>query len=158
MPVEIERKFLVVGGEWRQQAARSLRLRQGYLNRAQDCSIRVRCDGERGWLNIKGVTIGAQRREYEYEIPLEEAEELLNDFTQGPLVEKTRFFIEAGDHVWEVDEFEGDNAGLVVAEIELEDPDEVFERPVWLGAEVTDDVRYYNTQLAHHPYRDWARP
>jgi adenylate cyclase len=116
----------------------------------------VRSDGARGWLNIKGVTVGAQRREFEYEIPLEEAEELLSDFAEAPLVEKMRYYVEAGEHVWEVDVFEGDNAGLIVAEIELRDVDEPFERPAWLGPEVTHDVRYYNTQLARHPYRNWA--
>jgi len=158
VPVEIERKFLVLGEDWRALASRSARMRQGYLNREQHCSIRVRSDGERGWLNIKGVTVGAQRREFEYEIPLEEAEELLSDFAGAPLVEKTRYYVEAGEHIWEVDVFEGDNAGLIVAEIELRDVDEPFARPAWLGPEVTHDVRYYNTQLARHPYRNWAQP
>jgi adenylate cyclase len=157
MPLEIERKFLVVSEEWRGQVSRSSRLKQGYLNREGECSIRVRSDGSRGWLNIKGVTVGAQRREFEYEIPVAEAEELLSDFTRGPLVEKTRCYIEAGEHVWEVDVFEGDNAGLIVAEIELRHVDERFDKPVWLGEEVTHDLRYYNTQLARHPYREWAQ-
>lgn len=156
MPLEIERKFLVVSDGWRGQVSRSSRMRQGYLNRERECSIRVRSDGSRGWLNIKGVTVGAQRREFEYEIPVAEAEELLSDFTRGPLVEKTRFCIDAGEHVWEVDVFEGDNAGLIVAEIELRDADEPFEKPDWVGEEVTHDVRYYNTQLAQHPYCQWS--
>ena len=157
MPIEIERKFLVVSDAWRELAGRRTRMRQGYLNLEKQCSIRVRSDGERGWLNIKGATIGARRREFEYEIPVAEADELLSDFAQPPLIEKTRFYVALGAHVWEVDVFEGDNEGLVVAEIELGDENELFERPVWLGAEVTHDVRYYNTHLARHPYREWRQ-
>lgn len=155
MSLEIERKFLVQGEAWKAEAESAMHLRQGYLNREQRCSVRVRTDGERGWLNIKGATIGAQRLEYEYEIPLAEAEELLENFNTGPLVEKWRHLVRVGRHLWEIDVFEGDNAGLIVAEIELDDPDENFERPDWLGMEVTHDVRYYNTQLARKPYRSW---
>jgi adenylate cyclase len=155
VPAEIERKFLVNGDAWRDAVSHALKLRQGYLNRERQCSIRVRSDGRRGWLNIKGVTVGAERREFEYEIPLAEAEELLSDFAQPPLIEKTRYHVPAGEHVWEIDVFEGDNAGLIVAEIELNHPDEPFDKPAWVADEVTDDVRYYNTQLARHPYRTW---
>jgi len=155
MPLEIERKFLVFGDAWKEQSEDAVYLRQGYLNIEKQCSVRVRTDGHSGWLNIKGVTIGAQRREFEYEIPVKEAEELLQYFSTGPLIEKRRYFVRSGRHIWEIDVFEGENKGLVVAEIELEDPDEDFERPNWLGAEVTHDARYYNTHLARKPYLSW---
>ncbi len=133
----------------------SERLRQGYLNHETHCSVRVRTSGDRAWLNIKSVTIGAQRHEFEYEIPLADAHLMLDTLSRKPLIEKVRHFVDVGDHTWEIDEFEGDNAGLTVAEIELGHPDEAFERPAWLGEEVTHDVRYYNTRLSAHPYREW---
>jgi adenylate cyclase len=155
MPIEIERKFLVRGDAWRRASTSSADLRQGYLNLEQRCSIRVRTDGERGWLNIKGATVGVQRPEYEFEIPLQQAEELLASFAVAPLIEKTRFLVPFGLQTWEVDEFRGANRGLVVAEIELDDADQAVEVPDWVGQEVTDDVRYYNTFLARHPYSEW---
>ena len=158
MAMEIERKFLVRGDAWRQAARDAQRLRQGYLNNEARCSVRVRTGPAQAWLNIKGATVGAERQEFEYEIPLEEAEQMLDSLSLGPLIEKTRYFIDAGPHVWEVDEFEGDNAGLVVAEIELGHADEAFAKPGWLGEEVTDDVRYYNTSLCRHPYKHWRQP
>lgn len=155
MGIEIERKFLVLDESWKQASTSASDLRQGYLNMEQRCSVRVRTDGGRGWLNIKGATVGAQRPEYEYEIPLDQAEQLLDHFAVGPLIEKTRYLVPCGEHVWEVDEFRGANRGLVVAEIELDDPAQAFERPAWLGQEVTDDIRYYNTSLSRHPYSSW---
>ena len=155
MPLEIERKFLVTDDAWMAQSEGATRLCQGYLNLEERCSIRVRTDSERGWLNIKGATIGAERQEFEYEIAFDEAQQLLREFVVGPLIEKIRHRVPVGAHVWEVDEFRGENEGLVVAEIELEDPGEAFERPSWLGVEVTHDIRYYNTSLCRHPYRDW---
>ena len=107
-------------------------------------------------MNIKGVTIGAQRQEFEYEIPLADAHTMLDTLSANPLIEKVRYFVNRGRHVWEIDEFEGDNAGLVVAEIELEHPDEEFEKPDWVGEEITHDVRYYNTSLSRHPFKAWA--
>lgn len=157
MPVEIERKFLLRGDGWRQAAHDAQRLRQGYLNNEARCSVRVRTSAERGWLNIKSATVGAQRQEFEYEIPLAEANQMLDTLSLKPLIEKTRHFVNVGPHVWEIDEFEGDNAGLVVAEIELDHPDEAFAKPDWVGEEITHDVRYYNTSLSRHPFKDWAR-
>ncbi|MFO1417553.1 MAG: CYTH domain-containing protein [Methylotetracoccus sp.] len=155
MAIEIERKFLVNGDSWKQEADPPAYLRQAYLTRDHDCSIRVRTDGQRAWMNIKGATVGVQRAEYEYEIPLADGIELVERFARGPVIEKWRYVIPAGRHHWEIDVFEGENSGLVVAEIELDDPADEFARPDWLGEEVTHDVRYYNTQLSLHPYRQW---
>jgi adenylate cyclase len=155
MALEIERKFLVVDDSWRGSVRDSVYYRQGYLNNEIHCSIRVRVCGDRAWLNIKSATIGAARQEFEYEIPIDDAHAMLNTLSRKPLIEKTRYFVEVGSHTWEIDVFEGDNAGLVVAEIELENPDETFEKPGWLGEEVTYDPRYYNTSLSKTPYNSW---
>jgi adenylate cyclase len=155
--IEIERKFLVRSDAWRAGVHKTEHYRQGYLNDEVYCSVRVRICGQDAWLNLKSVTLGAQRHEFEYVIPLADAELMLDTLTRKPLVEKTRHFVDVGLHTWEVDVFEGDNAGLVVAEIELERPDESFEMPDWAGEEVTYDPRYYNTNLANHPYKTWTR-
>ncbi|MFP5504791.1 MAG: CYTH domain-containing protein [Gammaproteobacteria bacterium] len=160
MAIEIERKFLVVNDTWRAVADAGMRLRQGYLSRvtgadAVRSSVRVRTDGERAFLNIKSATLGIRRQEYEYPIPLADAEAMLAELCVGAVVEKTRYHVPAGAHVWEIDVFAGDNAGLVVAEIELGDESESFQRPGWLGEEVSDDPRYYNVCLADRPYCRW---
>jgi adenylate cyclase len=160
MAIEIERKFLVAGEGWRSAVSRSAPMRQGYLNSIPDggaegrASIRVRVSGSDAWLNIKAAVLGSSRAEYEYPIPLADANEMLDRLCSG-LIDKTRHYVEHHGHVWEVDEFAGDNAGLVVAEIELDRPDETFASPSWLGREVTDERRYYNHALALHPYRQW---
>lgn len=153
MAIEIERKFLVTGDAWRQ--ADGTRLSQGYLNRDKERTVRVRVAGNKAFLTIKGLTSGASRAEFEYEIPLTDAEQLL-PLCDGPLVEKIRYVVAHDGHSWEVDEFLGDNAGLVVAEIELQSEDESFSRPKWVGVEVTDDSRYFNSSLALKPYCMWA--
>jgi adenylate cyclase len=155
MPTEIERKFLVTGDAWRAEAREATPMRQGYLPGLERASVRVRVAGERAWLNIKSATLRMTRREYEYPIPLAEAEDLLEHLCARPLVEKTRYRVPYGDHLWEVDVFEGDNAGLVVAEIELAAAGEGFARPPWVGEEVSDDPRYYNVSLVDRPYRTW---
>jgi adenylate cyclase len=155
MPLEIERKFLLINDSWRTAVRDSVHLRQGYLSREITSSVRVRTGGSRAWLNIKSVTIGEQRQEFQYEIPLADAQVMLDDLCRRPLIEKVRYFIDIGAHTWEIDVFEGENTGLVVAEIELDSVDERFERPAWLGEEVTYDVRYYNTNLSIHPYQSW---
>jgi adenylate cyclase len=155
MATEIERKFLVINDDWRRCVTKSSRMRQGYLSQSTTASVRVRCSAERAWLNIKSVKLGVQRQEFEYEIPLADAEEMLEVLAGKPLIEKTRHFAPSGRHLWEIDEFEGQNAGLIVAEIELNDAGEDFERPAWIGAEVTEDARYYNTNLARKPYTTW---
>lgn len=151
---EIERKFLVdtidfidgLDGE---------RLRQGYLASSERATVRVRIGAERAWLTIKGRKKGISRAELEYEIPRVDAEFCLEHLSEGALIDKTRYRVPHGGKSWEVDVFHGDNEGLVIAELELEHEDETFERPPWLGSEVSGDRRYYNASLAVHPYRDW---
>lgn len=155
MATEIERKFLVINDDWREQVTRQSHMRQGYLVGSEKASVRVRVAGDKGYLNIKSATLNVTRKEYEIPIPLADANELLDGLCEHPLIEKVRYYIPAGAHTWEVDVFEGDNAGLVVAEIELQDEQEAFARPVWLGQEVSDDTRYYNVCLVKHPYKDW---
>jgi len=156
MPVEIERKFLVVSTAWRAAVTRTALFRQGYLGSSASCSIRVRVADREGSLNIKGRVAGARRAEYEYAIPLAEAEELLELCSEGR-IDKHRHVVAHGGREWEVDEFFGDNAGLVLAEIELDDEVEELELPAWAGAEVTEDVRYYNSSLARTPWRAWGQ-
>ncbi|RLK50292.1 adenylate cyclase [Alkalispirillum mobile] len=155
MPAEIERKFLVRDDSWRQQAGPGNPYRQGYFGGTRRASIRVRISGDEGRLNIKSMTLGVERQEYEYPVPVDEAREMLDTLCERPFVEKVRYEVPVGDHVWEVDVFEGDNAGLVVAEVELNDPDEGFEMPAWAGEEVSHDPKYYNINLVKHPYRAW---
>lgn len=155
MAREIERKFLVVSDAWRAAVERAERLRQGYLNRPGRASVRVRSAGRRAWLNIKTAVPGMIREEFEYPLPPGDADYMLEHLCVGALIEKTRHWLRHGGHVWEIDEFAGANAGLVVAEIELARPDERFQRPDWLGEEVTDQPRYYNVALSEHPYSEW---
>ncbi|MET0496904.1 MAG: CYTH domain-containing protein [Steroidobacteraceae bacterium] len=155
MALEIERKFLLGSDAWRALARSRVLMRQGYLSSNNHSSIRVRIAGDDAWINLKAKRSTRTRLEFEYPIPRGDADEILHDLCSGPLVEKYRHEIVAGPHVWEIDEFLGDNAGLIVAEIELGSEDEPFDRPDWLGAEVTEDERYYNFNLAKHPYREW---
>jgi adenylate cyclase len=152
MGVEIERKFLVCGETWKTSAG--VQYRQGYLNRDKNRTVRVRIAGDAGFLTVKGVSVGATRAEFEYAIPLADARGLL-DLCDGPLVEKTRYIVRVGDTLWEIDEFAGDNVGLVVAEVELAQEDQPFVRPAWLGQEVTYDARYFNSNLATTPFAKW---
>ena len=153
---EIERKFLVRDDTWRASAHRSTRMRQGYLGEGVRASVRVRIADADATLNIKSARLGVSRDEYEYPIPVSDAEELLALCSGWPVL-KTRHLVVVGAHTWEIDEFEGANAGLVVAEIELDDPGEQFARPAWLGEEVSDDARYYNVALARTPWSQWPR-
>jgi adenylate cyclase len=153
MGLEIERKFLVKNDNWR--AGKGTPFRQGYLNSDLNRVVRVRTMGEQAVLTIKGPNTGAVRREFEYEIPLDDANDMLDDLCERPLIEKTRYKVEFAGHTWEVDEFFGENAGLVVAELELQAEDEDFARPDWLGEEVTDDPRYFNSNLVLRPYTTW---
>ncbi|MDR9436924.1 MAG: CYTH domain-containing protein [Thiohalophilus sp.] len=155
MAIEIERKFLVTSDRWREQADAGQHLAQGYLIGAREASVRVRIEGERANLNIKSATLGIHRQEYEYPIPLADAREMLDTLCEKPVIEKTRYHVEHAGHTWEVDVFEGENAGLVVAEIELASESETFEQPDWLGEEVSADPRYYNVSLVKHPYKAW---
>ncbi len=155
MALEIEHKFLLKNDDWRKQVIRSVNYRQGYLCGNDKTSIRIRTSDTNAWLNIKSATIGNHRQEFEYEIPLTEANEMLDTLCHQPLIEKTRFFVNHDRHLWEIDEFSGDNAGLIVAEVELKSLDENFSLPDWAGQEVTDDLRYYNNNLCKNPYKNW---
>jgi adenylate cyclase len=152
MAIEIERKFLVVGDAWRDAPA--VFYSQGYLNRDKARTVRVRIAGEEAFLTIKGTSVGARRAEFEYPIPVWDARELLA-MCEQPLIEKNRRKILHEGFVWEVDEFLGENLGLVVAEIELPAEDAAFARPDWVGKEVTEDVRYFNSNLSRTPFTRW---
>ena len=161
MGIEIERKFLVAGDGWRAGAERVQAMAQGYLNDlgaveggTQKASVRVRIEGDRAFLNLKSRELGHTRQEFDYPLPVEDARQLLA-LCVGGLVEKRRHYVRHAGHLWEIDEFLGANAGLVVAELELDSADEAFVRPAWLGEEVTDSPRYYNLALASHPYTQW---
>ena len=156
MGLEIERKFLVIGNAWRTAVASARQLRQGYVAIDGKTNVRVRTDGVRAWLTIKGKGEGIIRPEFEYEIPPADAEHLFG-MCQGRLVEKTRHHVSVGEHLWEIDEFDGRNRGLVLAEVELGDAAETFDRPSWLGADVSEDPRYLNANLATHPFAGWGR-
>jgi len=155
MATEIERKYLVRNDGWRARVQGEIRYRQGYLANSGQCSVRVRIGGDAAHLNLKGATAGASRLEFEYPVPMEDAQEMLRELCVGPLVEKTRYFVRDLDQDWEVDVFEGENAGLVVAELELDHEAQVVRLPDWAGEEVTHDLRYYNSQLATTPFSRW---
>jgi len=155
MPREIEHKFLLKSDDWRAEATRSERMTQGYIAGGDRASVRVRVAGDYSAINIKSGGLVASRLEYEYPIPLQQANELL-DLCVPPLIEKTRHFVPFADFEWEIDEFHGANAGLIVAELELDHEGQSFALPPWIGAEVTHLERYYNVRLAKHPYQDWT--
>lgn len=162
MGIEIERKFLVVSDAWRGQTHRSIDMAQGYLNDAesvvigrQNTSVRVRLEGDEARLNIKSREMGASRQEFDYLIPVEDARGLIALCVGGTVIKRRHYVLHEG-HEWEVDEFLGENAGLVVAELELDSIDEIFAVPAWAGAEVTHLQRYYNLNLASHPFSRWS--
>lgn len=167
MGIEIERKFLVAGDGWRSAAHDMVAMAQGYLNDqasmsdrvdgrvAQRASVRVRIAGDAAFLNLKSREAGHTRQEFDYAVPVDDARVLLA-LRVGALIDKRRHYVQHAGHLWEVDEFLGDNAGLVVAEIELDSADAAFERPAWTGKEVTDALRYYNLALATRPYSQWS--
>jgi len=155
MAIEIEHKYLLANDNWRLQISHTAIYRQGYLSSQANTSVRVRVSDEKAWLNIKSAVLGTHRHEYEYEIPLADAEEILHGLCRKPLIEKKRHFVIAEGFTWEIDEFFGANEGLIVAEIELQSIGQPFPKPAWLGAEVTDDMRYYNNNLANYPYSQW---
>ncbi|MGZ4958262.1 MAG: CYTH domain-containing protein [Methylomonas sp.] len=157
MALEVEHKFLLANDDWRQEIHHSVHYKQGYLSSSPMSSVRVRISDSHAWLNIKSATIGSYRQEFEYEIPLADANVILDELCHKPLIEKMRHFVYRDPYVWEIDEFMGDNEGLIVAEIELSQIGESFEKPAWLGAEVTENLRYYNNNLTRNPYKDWAK-
>ena len=154
MPKEIERKFLLKNDAWRQGAS-GTRYRQGYLSTEKQRTVRIRTVGEQGYLTIKGESLGAARSEYEYPIPLEHANEMLDQLCLRPIIEKIRYKIPFAGFTWEVDEFEGENAGLIVAEVEIDNEEQSPQLPQWIGEEVTNDHRYYNASLIANPYDRW---
>lgn len=156
--IEIERKFLVKSDDFKEQAFTQNKIAQGYLSSVPERTVRVRIKGKKGFITIKGIGQhgGMSRFEWENEILLDEAEQLLKLCEKGK-IEKTRFEIKAGKHIIEVDEFYGDNDGLIMAEIELESETDTFEKPDWLGEEVTNDPRYYNAYLSKNPFKDWEK-
>ena len=154
MAKEIERTYLVVDDAWRSRAVGTV-FRQGYLSTVKERTVRVRVAGDRGYLTIKGITVGAVRSEFEYEIPRADADQMLDELCEQPLIEKTRYEIEAGELTWEIDEFAGVNEGLIVAEVELEDEAQEIALPDWVGIEVSHDPRYFNANLIAHPFSEW---
>lgn len=155
MALEIEHKFLLINEDWRQDIHQSVYYKQGYLSNNPNSSVRVRISADQAWINIKSATIGNHRLEFEYEIPVEDAQQLLDELCFKPLIEKTRHFVNHGNHLWEIDEFMGDNQHLIVAEVELSTLNETFAKPHWLGEDVTGDLRYYNNNLCQNPYKNW---
>lgn len=156
MNIEIERKFLVASDDW-QPANRKMTIRQAYLAIGETSTIRVRLSDEAAWLTIKGKTVGIVRPEFEYELPLTEAEEIAQ-LSPYPVIEKTRYFVDHDGLTWEIDVFAGANEGLIVAEVELERADQSVEIPDWVGPEVTGDYRYHNAYMCRHPYNTWSQP
>lgn len=156
MAKEIERKFLLKNDDWRPLAKRTL-YRQGYLNSTPERSVRIRIVDEDAYLTIKGIATGITRTEYEYKIPYAEGMAMLENLSERPIIEKYRSKISYGGLIWEVDEFLGENQGLILAEVELQSVDQLFEKPSWIGQEVSDDNRYFNVNLIHHPYTSWDK-
>ncbi|MDP7100613.1 MAG: CYTH domain-containing protein [Rhodospirillales bacterium] len=154
MAQEIERKFLITGEAWR-ELAKGTAYRQGYLSTVKERTVRVRTIDDKGFLTIKGITVGATRAEYEYEIPAGDANEMLDDLCEQPIIEKKRYKVPLDGFIWEIDEFGGVNEGLIVAEIELESEDQEFNKPDWIGDEVSGDPRYFNSNLIANPFTTW---
>ena len=157
MGIEIERKLLLINSDWQSLFHRRIYVRQGYLSTTPDRTVRIRIWDKQGKLTIKNAPKNGTRLEYEYDIPLQDATEMLNKMCPRPQIEKHRHLVKFGEHLWEVDVFLGSNLGLVVAEVELTDPDEEFCLPPWVGQEITTDHRYSNSQLSLLPYLQWPR-
>ena len=156
MAKEIERKFLVIGNDWR-SLAKGTHYRQGYLNSIKERTVRIRTIDDKAFLTIKGPTVGVTRQEFEYEIPYTECVEMLEHLAEQPIIEKIRYKIAIDELVWEIDEFLGVNKGLIVAEVELQNENQEFIKPEWIGEEVSGDPRYFNSNLVNHPYTSWKK-
>lgn len=154
MAIEIERKFLVKGEQWRTLAVGKV-YRQGYIATHNGTTVRVRLVGNQGYLTLKGFRIGVSRAEYEYPIPAADAQEMLDNLCDRPLIEKIRYTIQWAGLIWEIDEFTGDNQGLILAEVELTAESQIIELPDWIDQEVSDDSRYYNVNLVRYPFSQW---
>ncbi|MFT4663155.1 MAG: adenylate cyclase [Gammaproteobacteria bacterium] len=155
MPIEIERKFLLASEDWRKKADKGTIFKQGYLNSQKERTVRIRIAGTKGLITVKGVTVKNSRAEFEYEIPLADAGELLL-LCEKPLIEKRRYIVMENGMTWEVDVFEGENEGLILAEVELESEQQEVVLPDWVGEEVSGDVRYYNANLVGEPFGSWG--
>ncbi|MEA3404453.1 MAG: CYTH domain-containing protein [Pseudomonadota bacterium] len=159
MAREIERKFLLKNSDWKAAAFKRTHFAQGYLNDIKEgsakSSVRIRIEGDKANMNVKSLEIGLSRDEYEFTIPLEDAKKMLATLMVGPVIEKVRYLVKHGQHTWEIDEFLGDNQGLVVAEVEINSEDEQIEIPEWTGREVTEEVRFYNISLSKRPFNVW---
>lgn len=156
MAFEIERKFLVASDTWRQQAYQRRQIKQAYFCNTEKASMRIRISDQSGFISSKSMTTAIRRHEFEYPVPLHDAEFMLEHMCMGSAIIKTRHLVKLDQHIWEVDEFFGDNEGLLVAEVELAHEDEVFTRPDWLGTEVSDDARYFNMALVNNPFKSWT--
>lgn len=154
MAKEIERKFLVIGDDWR-QLAKGTHYCQGYLNSAKERTVRIRTIDDKAYLTVKGPTVGVTRQEYEYEIPHADCVQMLEHLAEKPIIEKARYKIPFAGLTWEIDEFFGVNAGLIVAEVELASESQAFEKPAWVGEEISSDPRYFNSNLVKNPYTTW---
>ncbi len=157
MATEIERKFLVLNDDWRGIVESDMQIIQAYLASNEFSSTRIRIQGDKANINIKSATLGITRTEFEYAIPVDDAQLMIDNLCIKPVIEKTRYIVKHMQHRWEIDVFSGDNKGLIVAEIELSSPDETFEKPSWIGEEVSNDARYYNVCLVKTPYKTWTR-
>ena len=155
MATEIERKFLLLNKDWRDIVKSDTQIVQAYLANNEFSSTRIRIQGDKANINIKSATLGITRTEFEYAIPVVDAQLMIDNLCVKPVIEKTRYMVDYMHHTWEIDVFSGDNEGLIVAEIELSSPDEAFEKPSWLGKEVSNDARYYNVCLVKNPYKSW---
>ena len=155
MAVEIERKFLVKNDSWRSDIESQAQIMQGYLANGAKATVRIRVKGDAAYLTIKGATSGISRSEYEYRIPVEDAQEMLQELAVNSPIDKVRYRVRCGEHLWDLDLFAGENVGLVMAEVELGAEDEAFEMPAWAGEEVSSDRRYYNVNLAQNPFKRW---
>lgn len=156
MAKEIERKFLVIGDKWR-ELAKGTHYRQGYLNSIKERTVRIRTIDDKAYLTVKGPTVGVTRMEFEYEIPYNDCIEMLDNLAEKPIIEKARYKIKVDDLVWEIDEFFGVNDGLIVAEVELQSEEQKFEKPEWIGEEISGDPRYFNSNLVSNPYTTWKK-
>jgi len=157
MATEIERKFLVLNEDWRGIVRSDMKIIQAYLASNEFSSTRIRIQDDKANINIKSATLGITRTEFEYAIPVVDAQLMIDELCLKPVIEKTRYIVEHINHTWEIDVFSGDNQGLIVAEIELSSPDETFEKPSWIGEEVSNDTRYYNVCLVNNPYKTWSQ-
>jgi adenylate cyclase len=155
MATEIERKYLILNKDWQTNVDSKLHIVQGYLATNELSSTRIRIQNDKANINIKSATLGITRTEFEYLIPVEDAQQMIDHLCIKPVIKKTRYTVKHSSHIWEVDVFSSENEGLVVAEIELTSPDEAFDKPSWLGKEVSDEPKYYNVCLVKYPYKAW---